>query len=199
MTKLSAIRKNLAYHLSQPAVQLLARTPITPSTITWFGFLLAVGAATLIFTEHLVAAGFLVLASGFLDMLDGALARRTNQVTHFGAILDSTLDRLSEAMLLLSIIVLYANTQSLAGVLLTGIALISSQLVSYIRARAEAIGLECQVGLFTRPERVLVLALGLFLSQIADALLITMAIIVVFSLFTAGQRLVYVWWQVKTR
>ena len=199
MTELSAIRKTLAYHLTRPAVQLLARTPITPSAITWFGFLLAVGAAALIFTGHLFAAGFLVLVSGFFDMLDGALARRTNRVTHFGAILDSTLDRLSEAVLLLGILVLYTNTQSLVGILLVGIALLSSQLVSYIRARAEAVGLECQVGLFTRAERVVVLALGLLLNQITNALVIALAIIVVFSFFTVGQRLVYVWQQAKIK
>jgi len=199
VAELSAIRKTLAYYLTWPAVQLLARTPITPSAITWFGFLLAVGAAALIFTGHLFAAGFLVLVSGFFDMLDGALARRTNRVTHFGAILDSTLDRLSEAVLLLGILVLYTNTQSLVGILLVGIALLSSQLVSYIRARAEAVGLECQVGLFTRAERVVVLALGLLLNQITNALVIALAIIVVFSFFTVSQRLVYVWQQAKIK
>ena len=199
MAELSVIRKTLAYYLTWPAVQLLARTPITPSAVTWFGFLLAVGAAALIFTGHLFAAGFLVLVSGFFDMLDGALARRTNQVTHFGAILDSTLDRLSEAVLLLGVLFLYTSTQSLVGILLVGIALFSSQLVSYIRARAEAVGLECQVGLFTRPERVVVLALGLLLNQMANALVITLVIVAAFSFFTVGQRLVCVWQQAKIK
>ncbi len=199
MAELSVIRKSLAYYLTWPAVQLLGKTSITPSAITWFGFLLAAGAAVLIITGHLFAAGFLVLVSGFFDMVDGALARRTNQVTHFGAVLDSTLDRLSEAVLLISILVLNANTQSFVGILLVGIALLGSQLVSYIRARAEAVGVECPVGLFTRAERVVVLALGLLLNQIDNALVITLAIIVVFSFFTVGQRLVYVWQQVKTK
>ena len=200
MVELSVFRKTLAYYLAWPAIQLLARTPITPNAITWFGFLLAVGAGALIFTGHLFAAGFLVLVSGFFDVLDGALARRTNRVTHFGAILDSTLDRLSEAVLLLGILFLYSSTtQSTVGILLVGIALFSSQLVSYIRARAEAAGLECQVGLFTRPERVVVLALGLLLNQMANALVIALAIIVAFSFFTIGQRLVCVWQQVKIK
>jgi CDP-diacylglycerol--glycerol-3-phosphate 3-phosphatidyltransferase len=140
-----------------------------------------------------------VLIAGFFDMLDGALARRTNQATRFGAILDSTLDRLSEAVLLIGILVLYAGEQSTTGILLAGVALIGSLLVSYIRARAEALGLECQVGLFTRAERVVVLALGLLLNQIDNALIIALAIIVAFSFFTAGQRLLYVWKQTKTR
>jgi len=199
MAKLAEVRKSIAYRLIEPAVRLLARTPITPSVITWFGFLLTVGAAVLITTGHLLAAGFVVLIAGFFDILDGALARHTNRVTHFGAVLDSTLDRLSEAVLLLAILVLYAGEQSITGILLVSVALIGSLLVSYIRARAEALGLECQVGLFTRAERVIVLALGLLLNQIDNALIIALAIIVVFSFFTVGQRLVYVWKQTKIR
>ena len=198
LTKLSEVRKAAASYLTQPVVRLLAKTPITPNTLTWLGFLLSAGAAVLIVTGHLFAAGFTVLISGFFDILDGALARHTNRTTHFGAVLDSTLDRLAEAALLLGILVLYAREQSVAEILLVGIALLGSLLVSYIRARTEALGLECQVGLFTRAERVIVLALGLLLSQIDYAFLfIALAIIVVFSFFTAGQRLVYVWRQTK--
>jgi len=197
MAKLAEVRKAVAYRFTEPVARFLSRTPITPSVITGFGFLLAVGAAALIITEHLLAAGFVVLIAGFFDMLDGALARRTNQTTRFGAVLDSTLDRLSEAVLLFGILVLYAGEQSITGILLVSVALIGSLLVSYIRARAEALGLECQVGLFTRAERVIVLALGLLLSQVNYALIIALAIIVMFSFFTAGQRLLYVWRQTK--
>jgi len=201
MAKLTQARKAIAYCLTQPAVQLLARMSITPSAISWFGFLLAVGAAALITIGHLFAAGFMVLVAGFFDMLDGALARSTNQTSSFGAVLDSTLDRLSEAVPLLGILVLYLyfGNQSTVVVLLVCLALIGSPLVSYIRARAEALSLECQVGLFTRAERVIVLALGLLLNQIDYALIIALAIIVVFSFFTAGQRLIYVWQQTKIR
>ena len=199
MAKLSEVRKALAYRFTEPIARFLSKTPITPSTITWFGFLLNVGAAILIITEHLLVAGLVVLIAGFLDMLDGALARHTNQVTRFGAVLDSTLDRLSEAVLLIGILVLYAGEQSITGILLVSVALIGSLLVSYIRARAEALGIECQVGLFTRAERVIVLVLGLLLNQIDNALIIALAIIVVFSFFTAGQRLLYVRKQTKIR
>ena len=180
-------------------VRFLARTPITPSALTWFGFLLAIGAAVLIATEHLLIAGLVVLVAGFFDMLDGALARHINQTTHFGAVLDSTLDRLSEGVLLLGILALYAREPSITGVLLAGAALLGSPLVSYIRARGETLGLECQVGLFTRPERVVVLALGLLLSHFNYALIIALAIIVVFSFITVGQRLVHLWRQTKNR
>ena len=197
VTKLAEFRKTAAYHLARPVVPLLAKTSITPNTITCLGFLLSVGAAALIATGHLLAAGLLVLVAGLFDLLDGALARRTNQVTRFGAILDSTLDRLAEIAVLLGILILYVREQSAVGILLVGIALPSSLVVSYIRARAEALGLDCEVGLFTRGERVIILALGLLLSQIDYALIIALCIIVLFSLFTAGQRLLHVWHQTK--
>ncbi len=200
MAKLSEGRKLIAYHLTQPAAELLARTAITPNIITWFGFLITLGAAVLIATGHLFAAGWVVLIAGFFDILDGALARHTNRTTRFGALLDSTLDRLSEAVLLLGILVFYLlKDQVSAEVLLVCLALIGSLLVSYIRAKAEALSLECQVGLFTRTERVMVLALGLLLSQIDYALITALAIIVLFSFITAGQRVVYVWQQTKIR
>ena len=195
MAELSQIRKTVAYYVARPVVHLLAKTPVTPSNLTWFGFLLAIGATALIITRHLFAAGFVVLIASLFDMLDGALARHTNRVTPFGAILDSTLDRISEAALLIGILVLYANTQSFIVILLVAVALLCSQLVSYIRARAEALGLECQVGLFTRSERVLVLALGLLLDQ----LLIALAIIVLLSLITVAHRLIHVWQQTKIK
>jgi len=197
VTKLSEAYKTVAYYLTQPAVRLLAKTPITPNAISWFGFVVTIGAAALIITGHLFAAGFVVLVAGFFDLLDGALARSTNRTTKFGAVLDSTLDRLAEAVLLLGLLVLYARAQSVAEILVVGVALIGSLLVSYIRARAEAVGLECRVGLFTRAERVVVLALGLLLNQIDYALITALAIIVVFSFITVSQRLFYVWRQTK--
>jgi len=197
MIKIVEVRETVAYYLTRPAVLLLAKTSITPNTLTWSGFLLSIGVAALIVTEHLFAAGFLVLVAGLFDLLDGALARHTNQATRFGAVLDSIVDRLAEAVILLGILVLYAREQSIIGILLVGIALPSSLLVSYIRARAEAAGLKCKVGLFTRGERVIVLALGLLLSQIDYALVIALGIIALFSLFTVGQRLLHVWHQTK--
>ncbi len=199
MLRLSQARKAAAYYLTQPVAWLLAKTPITPNAITWFGFLVTLGATALIITRHLFAAGFVVLVAGFFDIIDGALARRTNRTTRFGAILDSTLDRLAEAVLLLGILFLYASEQSVTGVLVVGLALVSSLLVSYIRARAEALSVECHVGIFTRSERVIVLALGLLLNQFDNALVIALAVIAVFSIITIGQRLLYAWQQTKIR
>lgn len=204
MIRLSTVRKTLANYLTEPVVRLLAAISISPNAITWLGFLLALGTSALIFTGHLLAAGFLVLFGGFFDMVDGALARRLNRTSRFGGILDSTLDRLSEAVLLFGILGLFLLTEeqpvlftSLAkewSISLLFVALLSSLLVSYVRARVEALGLDCQVGLFTRPERVVVLALGLLLNQV----IIALAIIAVFSFITIGQRLVYVWLRTKS-
>ncbi len=197
MTKLVEIRETVAHYLTSPIVRLLAKTSITPNVLTLFGFLLSVGAAVLITTGHLFAAGFIVLVAGLFDMLDGALARYTNQVTRFGTILDSTLDRIAEVILLLGLLLLYARAQSITGILLVGAALPGSLLVSYTRAIAEAADLNCKVGLFTRTERVIILALGLLLSQINYALITALGIIALLSFFTVGQRLLHVWHQTK--
>jgi CDP-diacylglycerol--glycerol-3-phosphate 3-phosphatidyltransferase len=87
--------------------------------------------------------------------------------------------------------VLYAQEQSVLGSLLVGITLLGSFLVSYVRARAEALGIDCKTGLFTRPERVIILALGLLLSQIDYALIIALAVIAALSFYTVMQRLAY--------
>jgi CDP-diacylglycerol--glycerol-3-phosphate 3-phosphatidyltransferase len=195
--RLSEFRKILASYFTRSVVGPLAKTPLTPNTITWIGFLVTIGAGALIVTGHLFAAGFVVLAAGFFDILDGALARSTNRVTRFGAVLDSTLDRLAEAVILIGLLVVYAREPAVAEVALVSVTLIGSQLVSYVRARAEGIGLQCEVGIFTRAERVVVLALGLLLSQFDYALIIALAIILVFSYVTVGQRLFYVWQQTK--
>jgi len=193
MPKLTEVRKS-AYRITEPLVPFLKRRHITPTTLTWIGFAISLGAAALIATGHLFLAGFVVLASGFFDMLDGALARHTDQVTRFGAVLDSTLDRVSEAVLLLGVLIFYLtfNSQPTIGILITGLALIGSPLVSYVRAKAETIGLECKIGLFTRAERVIVLTVGLLASHFSYALAIALAIIALFSFITAGQRLHYV-------
>ena len=193
-------KRTVGSYLTQPVVRILAKTRMTPNDLTWLGFGLTLGAVVLIIYGHLLAAGLVVLVSSFFDMLDGALARGTNQVTRFGAILDSTLDRMSEAGLLLGTLVFYALNaapRSTMIILLAGIAMIASFLVSYVRARAEGAGLDCEVGLLTRTERVVVLILGLLLSQINYVLVAALSIIAILSSVTVGQRLVYVWQQTR--
>ena len=200
MTNWSQSRKTLADYFTRPVARLLAKTSITPNTISWLGFIIAIGAVSLIITGHLFAAGFVVLLAGFFDILDGALARSTNRNTRFGAILDSSLDRLGEAVVLLAILIFYilnANERPVIVALLVTLTIIGSFMVSYVRARAEALDLKGQTGFFSRAERVIVLALGLLFSQISYALITALAIIMVFSFITVSQRLLYVWRQTK--
>jgi CDP-diacylglycerol--glycerol-3-phosphate 3-phosphatidyltransferase len=193
MAKLASARKIISGSITQPIVKLISHTPLTPDVITWIGFIITVGAGALIVTEHLLTAGIVVLVAGLFDMLDGALARLTNKVTRFGAILDSTLDRVSEAVLLVSLLVIFVRGQEFKECMLVGAALVGSLLTSYIRARMEGLGIECKAGLFTRPERVIILALGLMLSRFDPALLAALSVITFFSWYTVIERMVYAW------
>jgi len=199
MQKLVRARESAARAFSQPIARVLAKTGISPTALTWTGFLIALGGGALIALDYPFIAGVTVLVGGAFDMLDGALARLTNRVTRFGAVLDSTLDRLGEVAVLLGILVAYAQSGSVAGILLTGLALPGSLLVSYLRARAEAISLVCKVGLFTRTERVVIVSLGLLFSRVDYALIAALAIIVFFSFVTVVQRLLYIWQQTKVK
>lgn len=193
MANLNIVRRSLGRVFSEPLIRLLSRTKISPNVLSWTGFLLAVAGGTLIAADNLIVAGVVILVGALFDMLDGGLARLTGRVTRFGGILDSVLDRLSEAVQFGGMVVLflyspiphYAFLGKELAVVLLFLVLASSQVVSYIRARAEAAGITCQEGVFTRTERVLVMTLGLFLDQLAIALLI----IGLFSLITIVQRL----------
>ena len=198
MANLEGARRTLGKYFTEPVVTVLEKIHITPDALTVIGFLITIIAAVLVVLKYPFAAGWVVLFAGLFDMLDGALARRTNKVTKFGGVLDSTLDRVSEAAVLIGIAIFYANRHSTWGVAVTGITLISSQLPSYIRAKAENLNINGEIGLFTRPERVVLLALGLLLAGITNVLLIALIIIAVLSFFTAGQRLLYVWKKTKS-
>jgi CDP-diacylglycerol--glycerol-3-phosphate 3-phosphatidyltransferase len=164
--------------------------------VTWFGFFLILAAAALAGTGHLFASGWVVLLSGFFDIIDGALARHTDQVTRFGGVLDSTLDRLSEAAMLLGIMAYYLFNPEVFRewiVLVIGLTMIASFLVSYIRSRAEAAHIDGQVGIFTRTERVIILALGLLINQLP----IILSIIAFLSTVTVVQRMVHVYGRAK--
>jgi CDP-diacylglycerol--glycerol-3-phosphate 3-phosphatidyltransferase len=193
---LTDIRRNLAYRITNPIVRILSKSGITPNALTLINLALNIVAAYVIATGHFLLGGVLVLASGLFDLLDGALARFTKQTTKFGAVLDSTVDRISEAATLCGLLIWYVPQEGASlKIVLVFVVLIGSFLVSYIRARAEGLGWQCQVGLFTRAERVIVLAIGLLINQIFIALCILM----VFVFITIVQRLVYLWKQGKIK
>jgi CDP-diacylglycerol--glycerol-3-phosphate 3-phosphatidyltransferase len=190
------IRRNLAYRITNPIVRILSKSGITPNALTLINLAINIVAAYVIATGHFLLGGILVLVSGLFDLLDGALARFTKQTTKFGAILDSTVDRVSEAATLFGLLIWYVPHEgAILKIVLIFVVLIGSFLVSYIRARAEGLGWQCQVGLFTRAERVIVLAIGLLINQVFIAL----CVLAVFVLITVVQRLVYLWKQEKIK
>ena len=190
---LQAFRKRLGRHVTAPVVALIARTPITPNALTVFSLLVTLVAGALIAAHQLVIAGLVVMFASVFDILDGALARATNRVTKFGGALDSTLDRMAEGVIFLALMWFFSDKGSTVGALLAGIAMITSFLVSYVRARAEGLGLECEVGILTRSERIILLVLGLLLSGFGFILPAVLIMIIVFSSITVGQRLFVVW------
>jgi len=197
MASLETVRRRLGPTLTGPIVPLLVKAGITPNALTWLGLLVSVAAGVLAALGATLAAGIVVAAGGLFDTLDGALARSTGRVTRFGGILDSTLDRAGEAAVMAGILVLFARQGNVAGVAVAAVVWALALLVSYLRARAEAAGLECKVGLFTRPERVLALALGLLLGRITNALLVVLSAMAVLSAVTVVQRLHTVWRQTR--
>lgn len=190
---LKKARRTLVQRVNRIPAELVAKAGISPNIVTTLGLLVALVTAWVLSTGHFFLGGFLVLLSGAFDMLDGAVARISGRSTRFGAILDSTFDRLSEAALFLGLLAYYANQGSVQEVVLVGAALVGSMLTSYVRARAEGLGLKCEVGFFTRPERVILLAIGLIFNQ----MLVILWIIAVLSNLVACQRLSYVWQQLR--
>lgn len=200
MTNLAEMRKNMASRIANPIVRILSRSRLKPNTLTWIGLVINIGAAYLIALNYFFLGGVLILVSGLFNLLDGALARFAKRATKFGAILDSTVDRVSEAAILCGLLIWYIPRGSKMEILLIFAVLIGSFLVSYIRARAEGLGLQCQVGLFTRAERVIVLAVGLLVSRInfvIPPVVIALWILLVFVYITVAQRLFYLRKQAK--
>lgn len=182
-------------------VQPLARLGVTPNTLTVLGLLLSTLAALVIAQGALLAGGFLVFFAGIFDMFDGAIARVSNTGTTFGAFFDSTLDRYSESIILLGLL-LYAlhrpdlhdalwpfPNEQLWMVTLIYIAIVGSLMVSYAKARAEGLGLTCKTGILARPERVVILTIGLLSGTTIWALLL----LAVFSHVTTFERIAYIW------
>ncbi|MBN2462046.1 MAG: CDP-alcohol phosphatidyltransferase family protein [Dehalococcoidia bacterium] len=198
MRNLSELRRIAARWITEPLNTVLVKSRLKPNNLTWIALVTSVIAAASIATNQLLIGGFLVLLSGLFDILDGALARLTNQSTRFGALLDSTFDRISDAIVLLGFLVLYIRSEGYIEIVLIFLALVGALLTSYIRARAEGIGVNCPIGLFTRTERVIILALGLLLNPLCKfSILIALVILIVLGFVTVGQRLVYVWQQTK--
>ena len=177
-----------------PIARAVARTGITPNGGTALGFAGNAVAAVLAGSGQLALAGVVMLAASALDLIDGALARATGRVTPFGAVFDAVLDRYSEAVVLLGLLVYYADRDADVQVALLFAAVTGSVLVSYVRARAETMGYTLREGLFTRAERVILTAIALIVAAWwAGALAAALWLLAVVTNVTALQRLYHVW------
>lgn len=196
------------YRVINPLIKGMLRAHITPNVVTFTGFIGNFAAAGLFVAAAWAArplawigwGGLVLLLAGLFDMMDGRLARVGNLSSRFGAFWDSTLDRYSELVSLSGIAVwLFSSGDGLWGII-TLLALIGSIMVSYVRARAEALGLDCKVGILQRPERVVLLAAGAMLTGILGNVIpicIAVVIIAVLANFTAFYRVWHCYKQLK--
>ena len=168
----SVIKKN-AYKALDPIINLLIKMRLTPNGITIIGFLITIGSAVILITgaelgikgdtKYITWFGIILLLAGVFDMLDGQLARKTNQMTKFGALFDSVIDRYSEMIMFFGIAYYLVSYHYFLSGVFAFIAMIGSIMVSYVRARAEGLGVECSVGIMQRPERVLTIGISAIL------------------------------------
>jgi CDP-diacylglycerol--glycerol-3-phosphate 3-phosphatidyltransferase len=175
--------------ITEPIARFFIRLGASPDHVTILGLLLMAGVAALLALGHLRIGGFLLLIAAGADGVDGVMARMQDRASDFGAFLDSTLDRYSEAVTLLGLLLYFLDQGDKQASLLIYVAVVGSLLVSYTRARAESIGLECKRGLLTRVERVLLLMIALILGQVRVGLWL----LAIFSQLTALQRMYLVW------
>ncbi|MCH7800519.1 MAG: CDP-alcohol phosphatidyltransferase family protein [Chloroflexi bacterium] len=178
--------------IGTPIALAMGRLGVTPNALTVFGVVIAGSAAYLASIGQFWGAGAILLFSSVFDLFDGALARATGRVSSFGALLDSSIDRVSEAVVFLGLLAYYLARDNDQGVILVYLALAGSMMVSYVRARSEGLGIECRVGIMTRTERVMLMIGGLIVGHwLPAALLIVLGVVAALSMVTAGHRLLH--------
>jgi len=174
-------------------VRMLALSKIHPNVLTFIGLVINIVAAVLLAAGQFRAAGFVILGAAIFDMVDGRVARETNQVTRFGGFFDSVLDRYSDLALLMGLLVYYGNINRSLYVVLTAIVMTASVMVSYTRARAENTIPMCKVGFMERPERVVLLIIGALFDRMAPVLWV----IAVMGNLTVIHRMLFTWQETK--
>jgi len=175
--------------ISQKFMVLFSGSRLSPNILTTTGLLLSgFGSWTITQGRHSLAGSVIFLA-GLFDLFDGALARAKNSSNSFGAFYDSTVDRFSEALIYLGIVIYFLQQGDSLAIILGYLTLVGSFMVSYTRARAEGLGYRCRVGWMTRPERIITLSLGLLVHQLK----ITLWVLVVLTNITIFQRIYFMW------
>lgn len=175
--------------LYEPPARLFSSLGISPNVVTVIGFFLMVGIALVLAQGYLFLGGLLMIGAGLVDAMDGTLARMVGRTSRFGAFLDSTLDRYSEAVIFFGLFIYLSGQGHNLELILIYATLVGSFMVSYARARAEGIGVPLKDGMFTRFERLFLLVVGMLFNQ----LVIVLWILAIFSNFTALQRIYLVW------
>jgi CDP-diacylglycerol--glycerol-3-phosphate 3-phosphatidyltransferase len=165
-----------------------------PNSFTLMGFFATLIASIFILKEFWVAAGLMIILSGLFDLFDGVVARNLDKVTVFGGFLDSVLDRYSDLLLLLALMILYLKRGNSGLVILTSCVSIGTALIPYTRARAEAAQVSCNIGLMERAERIILLSAGALFNWMEPILWI----LAILTHFTVLQRIYYVWKKLHT-
>ncbi|MFQ5707001.1 MAG: CDP-alcohol phosphatidyltransferase family protein [bacterium] len=183
--------KNWYLKLIQPIVNFFVNLELNPNFFTTIGFILTIGSAVLFAIGQLRIAGAIVLLAGTFDIIDGKVARLTQRVTKFGALYDSTLDRYSEVIMFFGLAFYFVKEEWFITSVAVSIALGGSVMVSYVRARAEALGFQCKVGIMQRPERIVYIGFGAVIHKYT--LIFSILLIAVFANITAIQRIYHIW------
>ena len=171
-------------------IPLLAKGKISPNTLTIIGFIFSLITMVLISQGYLLISGILIIFSSIFDLLDGALARYSNNTTNFGKFFDAVIDRLSEIAIYVGLFIYFNNDSS--SLLIIFLSAISNQMVSYIKTKYESIGIEGDVGIFTRPERIVTLSLALIIGSFyLYVFYIFMYISILLALISIMQRIFY--------
>src|SRR3954462_8947438 len=171
----------------------LALSKINPNVLTFFGLVINIVAASFPATGRFRTAGLVIIFAGLFDMVDGRVARATNQVTRFGGFFDSVLDRYSDLALLVGLLVYYGTVNRPFYVVLTAIVMTASVMISYTRTRAENTIPTCKVGFMERPERVVLLIIGALFDRMAPVLWV----VAVLANLTVIDRMIFTWQETK--
>lgn len=189
-----------------PLIDLMVRRRVHPNALSTIGFLITISSAFAYHSNHIRTAGFLILLGGVFDIFDGRVARATGLASSFGAFYDSTLDRISEIAVWLGLLSLYNDYRvelgDVATIYAITLAMAGSLMISYTRARAEALGIDCKVGLMQRGERVLLIGLASILfggSESGLALRVVIYLTAVLTNLTAIHRIVWVYRHTRQR
>lgn len=199
MASLESLR-DVVYRILDPITDWLVRRRAHPNLLTTIGFIVTCFSALMFHQHNVRTAGLFVLLGGLFDIFDGRVARLSGLGSKFGAFYDSTLDRISETVVFLGLLSLYNDYRLELGdvgmIYLIMLAMAGSQMVSYTRARAEAMGLDCRVGLMPRAERIVLIgSSALFFGESWDGLVLKGVIVVLAILtnLTAFQRIAWVY------